>query len=93
MGRNISESVTFTNDGYSYQVAGGFRRMFVGEPEDESPRQFGWVEIARDGEPLTKLDCVPETVRYAFGEGLYDLKTQAGLKWDYRERKWVPQSE
>lgn len=96
MGRSIAESVIFHDGDFSYELVGGFSRRFNDEEnqdENSDPeaatRSFGWLDIARDGKPLKRLECVSKTVTYAFGEGIYDLKVAAGLKWDDRSKRWL----
>ncbi|KEJ94829.1 hypothetical protein SAMN05444149_105437 [Pseudosulfitobacter pseudonitzschiae] len=89
-GTAIHERVTFYKDGFSYEVGGGFERPFSDEEMQLGPRHFGWVEVARNGEVLSRLECIPETVSYGFGDGgLYAAKVAAGLVWDDRSATWI----
>jgi len=95
--RSTGESVTFHNGEFSYTLVGGFERLLPSEDAvDESgdpdalTRHYGWIEVARNGEKLQRLECIPDTVAYAFGNGLYDLKIAAGLAWDEHSRRWKP---
>lgn len=90
LGKAIFESVTFYNEGYSYEVVGGFDRPFSEEEMLLENRHFGWIEVARDAQSLARLECVPDTVSYGFGEGIYDAIVAAGLAWDDRSQTWVP---
>lgn len=88
LGKAISESVTFYNGDYSYEVVGGFERPFSEEEMALGSRHFGWIDIAQNGERVSRLECVPETVTYGFGGGIYDVKVAAGLEWDEYSRTW-----
>ena len=90
VGKAISESVTFYNDDYSYEVVGGFERPFSEEEMLLENRHFGWLDVAQNGESLSRLECVAETVTYGFGPGIYDAKVAAGLEWDEDSRTWFP---
>ena len=89
LGKAIVESVIFYNQGYSYEVVGGFDRPFSDEEMQREDWHFGWIEIALNGKTLGRLDCVPETVTYAFGGGLYDAKLAARQEWNEQSRSWV----
>ena len=88
-GVSIFESVTFYNGDYAYNVGGGFDRPFSVEDMQHEPRRFGWVEVTKNGEHVASLECIPETVSYGFGGGIYDLKVAAGLTWDPYSFTWV----
>lgn len=94
--REIGESVTLYNGEYSYTLVGGFERLLASEDAlDENgdtealTRHYGWVEVARNDEMLARLECIPETVSYAFGGGIYDLKIAIGQTWDDKARQWT----
>lgn len=89
LGTAISESVTFFNQDYGYNVGGGFERPFSEEEMQRPQERFGWVEVTESGERATILDCIPETVTYGYGGGLYDAKLAAGQTWDWDSRTWV----
>ncbi len=89
LGKAISETVTFYNDGFSYEVGGGFDRPFSEEEMELGPRRFGWIEVAQNGQSLNRLQCIPDTVSYGFGGGIHDIKVAAGLNWDDYSRTWV----
>jgi len=91
-GKAISESVTFYNGDYSYEVVGGFDRPFSEEEMLLGNRRFGWLEVAQNSERMSRLECIPETVTYGFGVGIYDVKVAAGLYWDEPSRTWLPAS-
>ena len=88
-GKAISESVTFYNGDYAYDVGGGFDRPFSEEEMLLPPRRFGWIEVTESGEQAASLACIPETVSYGFGGGVYDIKVAAGLTWDFDSFTWV----
>lgn len=91
LGRAIHETVTFYSGNFSYEVGGGLERPFSEEEMQLGPRRFGWVEVAQNGDSLSRLECKPETVTYGFGDGgLYGAKTAAGLVWDDPSKTWVP---
>lgn len=90
VGKAINENVTFYNGDYSYEVGAGFDRPFSEEEMQRPIRRFGWLEVAQNGEPLANLACVPETVTYGFGAGIYDAKVAAGLTWDDYSKTWRP---
>lgn len=88
-GKAIHESVTFYNGDYAYNVGGGVDRPFTEEEMQRDPRRFGWVEVSKRGEQVASFECIPETVSYGFGGGIYDFKTAAGLTWDPNSVTWV----
>ncbi|WP_411642631.1 hypothetical protein [Loktanella agnita] len=90
VGRAIWESVTFHNDAYSYTVAGGFDRMFDDESDaDDVSRHFGNVTVRRGETIVAELQCDPETVDFAWGEGLWSAKQAADQEWDRAAQRWV----
>ncbi|WP_417268756.1 hypothetical protein [Celeribacter sp.] len=91
-GVSIFESVTFYNGDYAYNVGGGFDRPFSEEDMEHEPRRFGWVEVTESGEHAASLECIPETVSYGFGGGIYDIKVATGLTWDPYSFTWVSDS-
>ncbi len=88
-GVSIFESVTFYNGDYAYNAGGGFDRPFSEAEVEHEPRRFGWVEVTESGEHAASLECIPDTVSYGFGGGIYDLKVAAGLAWDASSFTWV----
>jgi len=91
LGKAIHEKVTFYNGDYSYEVGGGFDRPFSDEEMLlVGKTQFGWLEVAQNGERLSKLTCIPETVTYGFGDGIFDAKVATGLEWDDSSKTWRP---
>lgn len=89
LGRAISESVTFYNEEYGYDVGGGFDRPFTDEEASQPLRRFGWVEVTESGQRAASLECIPDTVSYGFGGGIHDAKVAAGLSWDWDSKTWV----
>lgn len=92
LGKAISESVTFYNGDYAYDVGGGFERPFSEEEMREPIRRFGWVEVTEGGATAAYLECTPETVSYGFGGGIYDIKVAAGQTWDDESFTWISDS-
>lgn len=90
VGKAIHERITFYNDDFSYEVGGGFDRPFSEEEMLLNIRRFGWVDVAENGESVNRLECIPETVTYGFGGGIYDAKEAAGLVWDDYSETWLP---
>lgn len=89
LGTAISEAVTFYNGDFSYEVVGGFERPFSEEEMELGPRRFGWIEVAENGQSLSRLECIPDTVSYGWGGGIHDGKVAAGLDWDDYSKTWV----
>ena len=89
LGTAISESVTFYNGDYAYDVGGGFDLPFSEEEMLLPIRRFGWVEVTESGQRAASLECIPDTVSYGFGGGIYDLKVAAGQTWDSYSFTWV----
>ena len=90
VGKAIHERVTFYNGDFSYEVGGGFERPFSEEEMLLDIRRFGWIDVAQNGESVSRLECIPETVTYGFGGGIYDAKVAAGLSWDEDSETWRP---
>jgi len=96
IGRETGESMTFYNGSYSYTLVGGFERVLPNDEDleenglyDAKTRHYGWLEVAFNDELLLRLECIPETISYAFGGGIYDLKVDSGQTWDDRARRWI----
>ena len=92
LGKAISESVTFYNGDYAYDVGGGFDRPFSDEEMALPIRRFGWVEVTESGATAAYLECIPETVSYGFGGGIHDIKVAAGQTWDSYSFTWISDS-
>ncbi len=90
VGKEIGESVTFYSGDYSYEVVGGFALPFSEEDMLLADRYYGWLEVKKNGERLSTLECIAETVTYGFGAGIYDAKVAAGLVWDEYSKTWLP---
>lgn len=93
LGKAIHEKITFYNGKYSFEVGGGFDRPFSEEEMLLEIRRFGWIEVAENGESVSRLECIPETVTYGFGGGIHDIKVAAGLVWDDYSKTWLPDAE
>ena len=89
LGKAISESVTFYNGDFSYEVGGGFDRPFSDEKMELGPRRFGWMDVAQNRQSLSRLECIADTVGYGWGGGMYDTKVAAGLVWDDCSKTWL----
>lgn len=89
LGKAISESVTFYNGDYAYDVGGGFDRPFSDEEMLQPIRRFGWLEVTESGETAAYLECIPETVSYGFGGGIHDIKVASGQTWDPDSFTWI----
>jgi len=92
LGTAISETVTFFNQDYGYTVGGGFERPFSEAEMRHPQKHFGWVEVTESGERIARLGCIPETVSYGFGGGLYDAKLAAGQTWDWDSKTWISEA-
>ena len=92
VGKAISESITFYNGDYAYDVGGGFDRPFSDEEMQQPIRRFGWVEVTQSGEMAAYLQCIPETVIYGFGGGIHDIKVAARQTWDSESLTWISDS-
>lgn len=92
LGKAISESVTFYNGDFAYDVGGGFDRPFSEEEMLEPIRRFGWVEVTESGAMAAYLECIPETVSYGFGGGIHDIKVAARQIWDSDSLTWISDS-
>lgn len=90
IGRNIWESVTFTNNGYSYEVFTGFDRA-VGDGEEDTSQVYGSVSVRKGDDEIAALICDAGSVEWSYGGGLYDAKTALGLCWQHwPENQWQP---
>lgn len=92
LGKAISESVTFYNGDYAYDVGAGFDRPFSEEEALFPQRRFGWIEVTESGVHAASLECIPETVSFGFGGGIYDAKVALGLTWDQYSFTWVSEA-
>ncbi|WP_342076335.1 hypothetical protein [Yoonia sp. SS1-5] len=89
LGTAISETITFYNGEFSYEVGDGFERPFSEEEMELGPRRFGWIDVAQNGQSLSRLECIPDTVGYGFGGGIHDVKVAEGFDWDDNSKTWV----
>lgn len=89
IGRDILESVSFDNKGYTYDLTVGFERLFEGEAHSDGPRHFGQLTVTQGNKILSVMACLPETVSYTYGEGLFAAKGARGQEWDANSQDWV----
>ena len=83
VGSAIWETITFYNDGYSYEVLAGFER----NPED--PQHFGGITVRQGEEEIASLTCDPDSSDFGWDVALFEAKEAAGLCWDYgRDARW-----
>lgn len=75
VGRTIWETVTFRNDGYSYEVFAGIDRAPDGDPP------YGGVIVRDGGQELAALTCDTGSVIFSYDPVLSDAKAAAGLCW------------
>lgn len=87
-GSAIWEEVTFYSGPYSYIVSGGFERPFGEEEPPDEPPHFGGVTVQRGQTTIADFACDPATVDFAWGEGLWDSKTDLGQTWNSVEKRW-----
>jgi hypothetical protein len=89
-GRSIWEVVRFENEGYTYEVMGGFDRLWDDQTEEDiAPAQFGSVSVWRGSELVVDLECNRQTVSYTWDVLLWDAKTALGYRWDERSLVWT----
>lgn len=84
-GHALVGSITFYNGDYAYEVVSGFNSEF----SDEGLSHFGWITVFQEGEPITRFECVLESVHGVYGSDIYGRKVAAGLKWYGEERGWL----
>lgn len=84
-GHALVGSITFSSGDYAYEVVSGFNSEF----SDEGLSHFGWITVSHEDEPLSRFECVLETVDGVYGSDIYDLKVADGLKWYGEERGWL----
>jgi len=93
IGRDIWETVTFSNGAFRYEVATGFSRI----PQDDDgsdagqPPVYGSVHVTENGAAIADLQCDAGTVEWGYGGGLSDAKSALGLCWTgYPDSIWRP---
>lgn len=91
VGRAIWESVSFTNQDFTYTVYGGFDRMFGDETEDDHPHpHFGSLTVTQGEQTIAELTCDRTTTTFSWPEEIFGHKEAAGFEWDYSESSWKP---
>ena len=84
IGRTIWEEVTFLNDGHSYTIHASIHRIYPDDDEGEIEVEFAGGIIVQNGEAeLAHLTCLPDTVDFPWGTGLFDAKEKAGQCYDH----------
>lgn len=89
LGKAITESVTFYYGDCNYEVMGGFDSPFSDKKMALGTRHLGWIDDAKNGQKLSRLECIPDTVSYRFGGRIFDAKVDAGFTWDEPSETWV----
>lgn len=83
MGRAMSELVSFSNDGFTYDVYLSFDRL------DPQARWEGGVTVAKADSVQASLECEPDSLA-ANLEPIHDMmRSQAGLCWQPGEGVWT----
>ena len=82
VGSSIWESVTFHNEGYSYEVWTSVER----DPDDTSGLQGG-INVLKGEEVRAQLTCDPGTASQSL-DVIYGLKESIGQCWDFESRSW-----
>ena len=89
IGRTIWEEVTFENRSYFYTVFGAIERLY---PEDEDAeievRVSGGIVVRRLDDEVARLVCLPGTVDFPWGSGLFEAKEASGQCFDRDVREW-----
>lgn len=82
IGRAIWESVSFRNEGVTYEVWSSFDRL------DENAVMEGGVNVLTKDETLATLTCNKGSVESGL-DRITDLKAGIGQCWDYETRVWT----
>lgn len=89
VGRTIWEEVTFHNAHHFYTIHASIHRIY---PEDENAdievALSGGIVVRRGDEEVAHLTCLPETVDFPWGTGLFEAKERAGQCYDHSSRAW-----
>ena len=89
IGRTIWEEVTFFNEGHSYTLHASIERVY---PDDENAEieahLFGGLIVRKGERELARLTCLPQTINFPWGTGLFDAKVGAGQCYDQNSRDW-----
>ncbi len=89
VGRDIWENVSFTNDGYRYEVGAGTPRLFSEADAANPPPPYASVTVLKGDTILTTLDCTTESLNYDNSEVIFAAKEALGLQWDYENSVWI----
>ncbi|MBU2992739.1 hypothetical protein Q4555_03970 [Octadecabacter sp. 1_MG-2023] len=90
VGRSIWEAVQFENLDYSYEVHGGFERMFDDEEYEDVPhRSFGGVRVTQGETVVQELSCARETVDFTWDVTLGEAKNDLGYAWSFEANEWI----
>lgn len=81
IGGSLWESVTFQNEGHTYEVWTAIER----DPDSTAPREGG-VRVMKGTSTVAELTCNPGTATPM--EALYDLKDGIGQCWDMESQTW-----
>ena len=81
IGSAIWETVSFRNDGYTYEIWTNIER----DPEATEPRAGG-VRVMQGDATVAELSCNRGTATPM--DGLYDLKSWIGQCWDGESKTW-----
>ena len=79
---SIWETVTFTNDGYGYEVWTAQERT----AEEDSPLEAG-VRVMQGDTLVAELTCDPGTPSNSL-EMIWDLKEAVGMCWEFSSQSW-----
>lgn len=83
IGRYVTDSVAFANQGYTYQVWTSAERG----PEATGGLEGG-VTVHQGEDILTQLACEPGSVSQSL-DTIYDLKRSIGQCWDMSSQQWT----
>lgn len=82
IGRSMSDSITFTNAEYTYEVFASFDRL------DENAITENGVSILKNGNHVTTLTCDPAIGMTLF-DTLYDHMGARGYCWNRVDEVWA----
>lgn len=85
IGRTMSDSLAFHNDGVTYEVWAALEKQL--DETDPEPVLQGGVAVMKGDTLLAGLTCTPGTVRSAL-DGIWDIKTRIGQCWDHEALVW-----
>lgn len=84
VGGTIWEEVGFDNAGFRYSVFASIDRA----PEAE-PRRRGGVIVFQGDREITRLECLPGSIQFDWGTGLFDAMEGAGQCYDPAAQSWA----